>query len=132
LILRYKDNKNQPTYQIFLCFSYVELRFKRKKLEQQAAENTRAENAELLLVQMQQIRNELNEAYRQMQLAQKSIAAAEENLKISQDNYNAGVTTISDLLEAQNLLQQSADQHAEAITQYYMKLAEWKKVNGIE
>jgi hypothetical protein len=26
LILSYKDNKNQPTYQIFLCFSYVELR----------------------------------------------------------------------------------------------------------
>jgi outer membrane protein TolC len=105
---------------------------KRKKLEQQAAENTRAENAELLLVQMQQIRNELNEAYLQMQLAQKSIAAAEENLKISQDNYNAGVTAISDLLEAQNLLQQSTNQHAEAITQYYVKSAEWKKVNGKE
>jgi outer membrane protein TolC len=102
---------------------------KRKKLEQQAVENTRRENAELLSAQMQQIHNDLNEAYSHVQLSRKSIAAAAENLKISQDNYNAGVTAISDLLEAQNLLQQAADQHAEAITQRYVKLAEWEKVN---
>ncbi|MDR1544147.1 MAG: TolC family protein [Prevotellaceae bacterium] len=105
---------------------------KRKKLEQQAAENTRKENADLLLVQMQQIRNELNLSYSQILLEKKSISAAEENLKISQDNYNAGVTALSDLLEAQNLLQQARDQHTEAITQYYVKLAEWKKVSGAE
>jgi outer membrane protein TolC len=105
---------------------------KRKKLEQQAAENTRRENVELLSVQMQQIHNDLNEAYSQVQLSRKSIAAAAENLKIGQDSYNAGVTAISDLLEAQNILQHAADQHAEAITQYYVKLAEWKKVNKTE
>jgi outer membrane protein TolC len=103
---------------------------KRKKLELQQAQNTRDEKADLLRLQMQQIRNEVNEAYQQIALAQKSIQSAEENLKISQDNFNAGVITLSDLLEAQNLLQQSRDQYTESATGYYMKLAEYKQVMG--
>ena len=97
---------------------------KMKKLEMQAAENMRQGNADLLLVQMQQVRNELNETYFQIQLAKKSIAVAEENLRMSNDNYNAGITTLADLLEAQNLLQQTQDQFVEAVTEYYKKLAE--------
>ncbi|MDR2086902.1 MAG: TolC family protein [Dysgonamonadaceae bacterium] len=101
---------------------------KRKKLEQQAAENTKKEKAELLLIRMQNIRNQVNEAYNQALIAKKSIAAAEENLKISRDNYNAGLVTISDLLEAQNLLQQQQDAYVSAIAEYYKKAAEWKSV----
>ena len=97
---------------------------KMKKIELQAAENMRQENADLLLVQMQKVRNELNEAYFQIQLSKKSIAVAEENLRMSNDNYNAGITTLTDLLEAQNLLQQTQDQFVEAVTEYYKKLAE--------
>jgi outer membrane protein TolC len=101
---------------------------KRKKLELQQAEHAKKENAELLLQQMQNIRNGLNEAYHQILLAKKSISSAEENLKINEDNYNAGVTTLSDLLEAQNLLQQSRDLHTEAATTYFVKLAEYRQV----
>jgi outer membrane protein TolC len=101
---------------------------KRKKLELEKAENTRDENAELLLIQMQQISNELNQAYNQVLIEKKSIKAAEENLKISQDNYNAGITILSELLEAQNLLQQATDRHTEALTCYFTKLAEWKSI----
>jgi outer membrane protein TolC len=104
---------------------------KRKKLEYQTAQNTRQEKADLLRLQMQQINNELNEAYQQILLAQKSITSAEENLHISQDNYNAGVTILSDLLDAQNLLQQSNDQYTEAVTECYLKMAEYKQVNSI-
>jgi outer membrane protein TolC len=104
---------------------------KRKKLEYQTAQNTRQEKADLLRLQMQQIGNELNEAYQQILLAKKSIASAEENLHISQDNYHAGVTILSDLLDAQNLLQQSHDQYTEAVVGYYLKMAEYKQVNSI-
>ncbi|KAA6309336.1 hypothetical protein EZS27_039149, partial [termite gut metagenome] len=103
---------------------------KRKKLELQQAENTKNEKADLLLLQMQQITNERDEAYQQILLAQKSISSAETNLKISRDNFNAGVTTLSDLLEAQNLLQQSHDQYTEAATAYLLKLAEYKQITG--
>jgi Outer membrane protein len=102
---------------------------KRKKFEYQAAENSRKENADLLLLQMKQLRNELNEAYQQVLLAQKSISVAGENLRMSEDNYHAGITTLSDLLEAQNLLQQSRDQYTEAMTDYYVKLAEYRQMS---
>ncbi|MDR0421513.1 MAG: TolC family protein [Proteiniphilum sp.] len=103
---------------------------RRRKLEQLAAENTRRESEELLLVQMQQIRNELNQSYSQVLLERKSISVAEENLKISRDNYGAGVTGLSDLLEARNLLQQSADRYADAVALYCMKLSEWRVAGG--
>jgi outer membrane protein TolC len=103
---------------------------KRRRLEVQQAENTRREQSDLLQLQMQQINNELNEAYQQIALARKSIASAEENLKISRDNYNAGIITLSDLLEAQNLMQQSHDQYTEATAGYFVKLAEYERVTG--
>jgi outer membrane protein TolC len=101
---------------------------KRKKLELQQAENTRQEKTDLLSLQMRQTGNELDEAYRQTLLARKSISSAEENLKISQDNFNAGIMILSDLLDAQNLLQQSRDQHTEAATAYFAKLAEYRQM----
>ncbi|NLN96002.1 MAG: TolC family protein [Bacteroidales bacterium] len=60
----------------------------------------------------------------------KTIISAEQNLKISQDNYNAGVITLSELFEAQNLLQQSYDQYIETATQCFQKQAKWKQVSG--
>ncbi|MDR1129683.1 MAG: TolC family protein [Prevotellaceae bacterium] len=101
---------------------------KKKKIELQSAENTRNETAELLLIQMQHFAAELNEAYQQVLLAQKSIAVAEENIRMSEDHYKAGISILSDLLDAQNLLQQSRDQYVEAATEYCVKLAEYKKV----
>ncbi|MDR3339034.1 MAG: TolC family protein, partial [Candidatus Symbiothrix sp.] len=103
---------------------------KKKRLELQAAENTRKENADLLLLQMQRLADERNEAYGQVGIAQKSISVAEENARLSENSYNAGISILSDLLDAQNLLQQSRDQYTEAATEYYLKLAEWKKAMG--
>jgi outer membrane protein TolC len=97
---------------------------RKKKLERRVAENTRKEKSDLLLLQIQRTRNELKEAYRQVMLARKSISVAEENLRENEDNFHAGVTTLSNLLEAQNLLQQSRDQHTEAVTEYFLKMAE--------
>ena len=105
---------------------------KRKKMELTKAENVKQEKSDLLSLQMQQISNELTEARLQTQLANKAISSAEENLKISQDNFNAGVTILSDLLDAQNLLQQSRDQYTEAVTEYFIKLAEYRQVMGNE
>jgi outer membrane protein TolC len=104
---------------------------KRRKLELQQAENTKEESSALLFQQIQNLQNGLNEAYQQILLSQKSIASAEANLKVSQDNFNAGITTLSDLLEAQNLLQQSRDQYTEVATGYFLKLSEYKQATGL-
>lgn len=73
---------------------------------------------EKLLLQMQQGQNMLNEAYKQVQLAKISIEQAEENLRVNQNNYEAGMVNVSDMLEAQAQLQQSRDNYTEALTQY--------------
>jgi outer membrane protein TolC len=103
---------------------------KKKRLEVQQAINTHNETAELLLIQMQQLAAELGEAYQQVLLAQKSIAVAEENVRMSEDHYKAGISILSDLLDAQNLLQQSRDQYVEAATGYCVKLAEYWNATG--
>jgi outer membrane protein TolC len=103
---------------------------KKKKLELRTAENTRSENTELLLIQMRKLAAELDEAYRQVMLSQKSIAVAEDNFHISENHYKAGISIMSDLLDAQNLLQQSRNQYVEAATGYCVKLAEYRQATG--
>jgi outer membrane protein TolC len=103
---------------------------KKRKLELRAAENTRAETADLLRLQMQRLADELSEAYEQVSIAQKSIAVASDNAQLCENTYNAGVSILSDLLDAQNLLQQSRDQHTEAATRYFLKLAEYRQATG--
>jgi outer membrane protein TolC len=104
---------------------------KKKKLELRTAENTRRENTELLLIQMRQLAAELNEAYRQVMLSQKSIAVAEDNFHMSENHYKAGISILSELLDAQNLLQQSRDQYVEAATGYCVKSAEYRQATEI-
>ncbi|MDR1225600.1 MAG: TolC family protein [Prevotellaceae bacterium] len=103
---------------------------KKKRLEVQQAINTRQETEDLLLTQMQHLRNAVTEAYQQTLLAQESIAVAEENVRQNEDHYKAGVSILSDLLDAQSLLQQTRDQYTEAATGYFMKLSEYKKATG--
>jgi outer membrane protein TolC len=95
-----------------------------------SAGNTKQNTAELLLLQMQRLWDELDEASRQVRLAQQSIAVAEENVRLNEDHYREGISILSDLLDAQNLLQQSRDQYTEAIAGYYLKLSEYRQATG--
>ena len=87
---------------------------KRRKLEVEKAREQLAENAELLDIRVQKTWNDVVEAQSQLDLAQRSIEQATENLRIHQDTYHAGTATMSDLLQAQLLLQQASDQHTDA------------------
>ena len=99
---------------------------KKQKLQVQIAENDKRNAAEMLLIQMQHLWNELEETYTQIQLADRAIASALENLRLNTDYYEAGTGLLTDLLDAQNYLQQARDQHTEAVTSYCVKLAEYK------
>lgn len=103
---------------------------KRKKLEQQQAREQLADNAELLKIKMQNAWNSVEESYQQLQLAQLSIEQAEENLRLNRDYYNAGLTKMSDLLEAQMLYQQSCDKRTDAFADYQNKLLEYRQATG--
>jgi outer membrane protein TolC len=103
---------------------------KRQRLQVRIAENDKRDAEELLLIQMQQLWNDLEEAHAQILLAEKTIASAAENLRLNNDYYKVGTGRLTDLLDAQNALQQARDKYTEATTGYQMKLSRYKQATG--
>lgn len=103
---------------------------KRKKIEYQKAVDQLADNSELLKINMQSAWNNLQEAYQQLTIAERSIEQATENLRLNRDFYQAGTITMSDLLEAQLLFQQALDKRTDAYTNYQNKLLAYRQAVG--
>jgi len=99
---------------------------KRKKLEYERAVDEQTDKSELLKIGMQNAWNAVTEARLQLTLAERSKVQAEENLRLQRNFYRAGTTTLSDLLEAQLLHQQSVDRRTDAYAEYRNKLREAK------
>ncbi len=83
------------------------------------------ETSELLALQITQVQNELNQNFFNIGNAEKSLAQARENLKVTRDNYDAGVTGMSDLLEAQSVYQGALDRLTEAKCNYQISRARY-------
>ena len=103
---------------------------KRKKIAQQQAEEQLADNSELLKIRMQNAWNNVEESRQQLQIAQRSIEQAEENLRLNRNYYKAGTSKMSDLLEAQLLYQQSLDRRTDAFADLQNKLLEYRQATG--
>ena len=91
---------------------------RRQELAEKIARQTRDDSRQMLLIQMQSAYNDLENAYKQIELAKKSIEKSTENLRLNQDYYHAGTSTMSDLLNAQTQSQQARDQYTDAVAQY--------------
>lgn len=89
------------------------------KIEQ--ANNKLVETTELLSLQIEQAKNACTEEYFQISIAQKSVEQARENMRVTNDNYKAGVSNMSDLLEAQSAFQGAEDSLIEARCNYQIK-----------
>jgi hypothetical protein len=85
---------------------------------------------ELLHIRAQNAWNNLTEARQQIDIAKRSIEQAEENLRLNRDYYKAGVSKMSDLLEAQLLYQQALDRHIDALADYQNKLLAYRQSVG--
>jgi outer membrane protein TolC len=103
---------------------------KRKKIAQQQAEEQLTDNSELLKIRMQNAWNNVEESRQQLEIAQRSIEQAEENLRLNRDYYKAGTSKMSDLLEAQLLYQQSLDRRTDVFADYQNKLLEYRMATG--
>jgi outer membrane protein TolC len=103
---------------------------KKQKIQVEIAQNDKRNAEELLLIQMQQLQNDVEESAQQIQLADKAIVSALENVRLNSDYYEAGTALLTDLLDAQNTLQQARDQRTEAITVYCVKLARYRQATG--
>lgn len=103
---------------------------KRQRLKTQNAENDLEDKGQLLVIRMQKAWNDLTDAYAQLAIARESIDQSEENLRLNTDYYKVGTATISDLLDAQTLYQQSHDRYVEMLAQYEVKRTEYLQATG--
>ena len=103
---------------------------RKQKIAVENAQLSLRDNSEMLQLQMVNKWNKVNESYRQVDLALKSIEQSEENLRLQNNQYQAGVRTMSDLLEAETIFQRSRDQFVDSFTTYQVSCAEYLKVTG--
>jgi len=103
---------------------------KRKKTEYQKTIDERQDKAELLMIHIQNAWNNVVESLQQLDIAQRSIEQAEENLRLNRDYYRAGTSRMSDLLEAQLLCQQAHDSRTDAYADYQNRLLEYRQALG--
>ncbi len=101
---------------------------RRKRLATQQAREQLEDNAQLLDIRRQRAWRDVQEAYAQLALAERSTEQAQENLRVQRDCYNAGTIIISDLLQAQLLHQQTLDNRTDARAALQQKLTEYRIV----
>lgn len=86
--------------------------------------------SEQLIIRMQKAQIDLSNAYQLALIARNSIEQSEENLRLNEQYYKAGTSSMSDLLEAQQLFQQSRDKYAEAYSKYEISKTEYLQATG--
>ncbi|MGL4852977.1 MAG: TolC family protein [Phocaeicola sp.] len=100
---------------------------KKQALKQQQAYNEQQNGMEMLAVQIEKEWCQLQEAYKQLLLADHSVASAQEHLRMSRNYYKAGTATLTELLEAQQLLQSCESKRIAAKVEYAYQLAIYKQ-----
>lgn len=103
---------------------------RRQRIAVEKAQLSLKDNTELLQLQMHNKWNKVKETYQQISIALESIGQATENLRIQNIQYEAGIITMTDLLDAQTLYQRSRDQFVDAYTAHQTARAEYLKAIG--
>lgn len=85
---------------------------------------------QLLELEMVRAANNLNEAALELQLAEASVASANENLRVSRREYEVGVESLSNYLEAQTIWHQAQETLVDARVNRYLLLIEYLKASG--
>lgn len=103
---------------------------KRQNIQITSAKDNLEDGREMLEIRMMKSWNDFNDAFRQMEIAVQSKEQAAENLRLNRNYYDTGTSTMSDLLKAQALYQQSCDGFVDAFTQYQIKRLEYIQNSG--
>ncbi len=101
-----------------------------RKIRESMVEKNNKNNIELMRVQIEKAWKELSEKYEQINVAEKKLDQASENLKLNSDNYRAGLVTVSDMLDAQAMYKAAKDDHLDARINYKMITATYLQITG--
>lgn len=100
-------------------------KIKEHKIKIEIAENNLDHASEMMELQIKKTYNDMIESRNQIEIANESVEKAEEYLKVSQDNYDAGLSSTSDLLKAQAKYQATEVDKVNALTKYQIKRARY-------
>jgi outer membrane protein TolC len=103
---------------------------KKQRLAYEQARDQMADASQKLVINMNNCWANVETSHKQLAIARKSIEQSEENLRLNNDYYRAGTTTISDLLDAQSSYQQSHDQYVDAYIGYQQNLLKYRQATG--
>lgn len=92
---------------------------RRSKLSEQMALDQRRDKREMLDLNIRDAYDNLSAAYQQVAIARKSIAKADENLRIKHEEYINGVTNMTILLDARQQQQTAHDNLSDALCDYH-------------
>ena len=100
---------------------------KRQKIKLQQAVEQRENTRQMLQIDMEHAWTNLQEAYKQTQIAQASCEEAAENLRMTTDQYRMSTCTLTDLLDAETLNRQAQNDLARAKASYQIALADYRR-----
>ncbi len=103
---------------------------KKQKLAYEQARDQMDDASQKLVINMNNCWANVETSHKQLAISRKSIEQSEENLRLNNDYYRAGTTTMSDLLDAQSSYQQSRDQYVDAYIDYQQNLLKYCQATG--
>lgn len=103
---------------------------KRKSLELANARNELENLSQKLEIEMADKWDNLTAAHRKMEIASEAIVQSKENLRLSMAYYDAGMSTITDLLDAQTLYRQAQDDYVAAYGAFRLSEAQYLNATG--
>lgn len=100
------------------------------KLKIMQAQTDLENTNEMINLEVQQVKIQIEEAYESIEIAKKNIAEAEESLEETKASFEVGLNTTTDLLNAQAQWQAANSRLIEALAQFEILQTSWQKVTG--
>ncbi|MEK9150175.1 MAG: TolC family protein [Candidatus Desantisbacteria bacterium] len=105
-------------------------RIKQAEANLEAMQAQQLNLSEAITLEVRQAYLSLDEANKNIEVAQQSIGQAEESLRITEEMYKEGATTNTDVLDSQTMLTQSRTNYYQALYDYHLAWARLQKAVG--
>ncbi|MFI3268895.1 MAG: TolC family protein [Rikenellaceae bacterium] len=102
-----------------------------KRREVTIAEGELADLSQKMTLELLQSINNYNEALLEVEITAQSVLQAEENMRLGRVQYEAGMETIADYLEAQALWQEAQTYHCRARAELRVSFTRYERCRGV-